>query len=109
MKKNFIPLTAGGQRIAVCITVLTGSFNTVRVEVSVPCRRGQSVKLYGVDNSQFTFEYYKGKCVISWTQNTSNMSKQDLLMDIKIWFRYSYYVNMDAGVFTSVELLKILG
>ena len=110
MKTNkWYPAIAGGQQIAVRFTVLTERFNTVKVSVSIPCRKGQYVILYGVDNTQFTFEYYKGKCVISWTQNTSNMCKQDLLMDIKIWFRYSYYVNMDAGEYTSSELLRILG
>jgi hypothetical protein len=112
MKKPFIPfipLTAGGQKIAVRFEVQTSRFNTVLITVSVPCRKGQRVKLIGVDESNFIFTYSKGDCLIQWYQDTSNISKQDLIADIKIWFRYSYYVNMDAGEYTSSELLRILG
>ena len=111
MKTNvWYPTTVGGQQIAVKFSVVTEVINTVRVSVSIPCRKGQYVILYGVDNTQFEFNYYKGKCIVSWTQNTSNVRYlEDLLTDIKIWFRYNYAIRLDADVFTSVELLKVLG
>lgn len=110
MKTNvWYPAIAGGQQIAVKFNVLTDVLNTVRVSVSVPCRKGQYVILYGVDNSQYTFDYYKGKCIVSWTQNTSGVRYlEDLFEDIRIWFRYSHVIRLDADIFTSVELLKVL-
>lgn len=111
MKTNkWYPAVAGGQQIAVKFTVDTLRINRVRVNISVPCRKGQYVLLYGVNNNDFTFEYYKGKCVISYWQSTKNVDcLEDLFMDIKIWFRYNYAIRLDADVFTSVELLKVLG
>lgn len=111
MKTNkWYPAIAGGQQIAVKFNVLTDVINTVRVSVSIPCRKGQYVILYGVDNSQYTFDYYKGKCIVSWTQNTSGVRcVEDLFIDLKIWFRFSHAVRMDEGLFTSIELLKVLG
>lgn len=102
------PATAGGQQIAVKFTVVTEMINTVKVSVSIPCRKGQYVILYGVDNDRFTFSYNKGRCVVSWYQNTSGvLFLEDLLTDIKIWFRYSYAIRMDEGLFTSMELLRV--
>ena len=110
MKTNkWYPAIAGGQQIAVKFTVVTEMINTVRVSISIPCRKGQYVILYGVDNSQYTFNYYKGKCIVSWTQNTSGVRcLEDLMMDIRIWFRYNYAIRLDANVFTSKELLRVL-
>lgn len=106
---KWYPAVAGGQQIAVKFTVVTEFINQVKVSVSIPCRKGQYVILYGVDNSQYTFDYYKGKCIVSWTQNTSGVKHlEDLFTDIKIWFRYSHAIRLDAEVFTSVELLKVL-
>lgn len=105
---KWYPAVAGGQQIAVKFNVLTDVINTVRVSVSIPCRKGQYVILYGVDNDRFTFSYNKGRCVVSWHQNTSGVRYlEDLFMDIKIWFRYSYAIRMDADVFTSMELLRV--
>ena len=110
MKTNkWYPAIAGGQQIAVKFSVLTDVINTVRVYVSVPCRKGQYVILNGIDNDRFKFEYYKGKCVVSWVQDTSNIQiLEDLFMDIRIWFRYSYAIRLDADLFTSIELLRVL-
>ena len=48
--------------------------------------------------------------IVSWTQNTSGVKYlEDLFMDIKIWFRFSHAVRMDERLFTSMELLKVLG
>lgn len=109
MRTNvWYPAIAGGQQIAVKFTVVTEMINTVRVSVSIPCRKGQYVVLHGVSNDRFTFSYNKGKCVVSWHQNTSGvLFLEDLLMDIKIWFRYSYAIRLDADVFTSIELLRV--
>lgn len=109
MRTNvWYPAIAGGQQIAVKFTVVTEMINTVRVSVSIPCRKGQYVIIQDVDNSQYTFDYYKGKCIVSWTQNTSGVRcLEDLFMDIKIWFRYSYAIRMDEGLFTSIELLRV--
>lgn len=111
MKTNkWYPAIAGGQQIAVKFTVLTDVINTVRVSVSVPCRKGQYVILNGVSNDRFTFSYNKGRCVVSWVQDTSNIDLLEYLFeDIRIWFRYNYAIRLDADVFTSVELLKVLG
>lgn len=108
MKTNvWYPAIAGGQQIAVRFIVDTLRINRVRVHISVPCRKGQYVVLHGVDNN-FTFEYYKGKCVVSYWQSTKNVdSLEDLLTDIRIWFRYSYAIRMDEGLFTSMELLRV--
>lgn len=110
MKTNvWYPAIAGGQQIAVKFNVLTCVINTVKVSVSIPCRKGQYVVLYGVDNSKFKFEYYNGKCIVSWNQNTSGVySFGDLLTDIRIWFRYSYAIRLDEGIFTTYELLRVL-
>lgn len=110
MRTNvWYPAIAGGQQIAVKFTVVTEMINTVRVSVSIPCRNGQYVILYGVDNTQFEFNYYKGKCIVSWTQNTSGVRcLEDLFQDIKIWFRYNYAIRLDADLFTSIELLRVL-
>ena len=100
--------TAGGQQIAVKFNVLTNVINTVRVYVSIPCRKGQYIVLYGVDNERFKFEYYKGKCIVSWVQDTSNIDLLEYLFeDIRIWFRYSYAIRLDEGLFTSMELLRV--
>lgn len=86
MKTNkWYPAIAGGQQIAVKFNVLTDVINTVRVSVSIPCRKGQYVILQGVDNNRFTFSYNKGRCVVSWYQNTLGvLFLEDLLTDIKI-------------------------
>ncbi|MEE0138340.1 hypothetical protein [Fusobacterium ulcerans] len=109
MKTNvWYPAIAGGQQIAVKFDVLTDVINTVRVSVSVPCRKGQYVILQGVDNDRFTFYYNKGKCVISWIQDTSNIDILEYLFeDIRIWFRYNYAIRMDEGLYTSMELLRV--
>lgn len=109
MKTNvWYEAIAGGQKIAVKFNVLTDVINTVRVSISIPCRKGQYVVLYGVDNDRFTFNYYKGKCIISWIQDTSNIDILEYLYeDIRIWFRYSYAIRMDEGLFTSMELLRV--
>jgi hypothetical protein len=110
MKTNkWYPAIAGGQQIAVKFNVLTEVINTVRVSVSIPCRKGQYVILYGVDNDRFTFSYNKGRCVVSWVQDTSNIDLLEYLFeDIRIWFRYSHAIRMDEGLFTSMELLRVL-
>jgi hypothetical protein len=110
MKTNmWYPATAGGQQIAVKFNVLTEVINTVRVSISVPCRKGQYVVLQGVNQEDFAFYYGKGKCIIEWYQNTSGVRcLEDLFMDIKIWFRYNYAIRLDANVFTSIELLRVL-
>ena len=110
MRTNvWYPAIAGGQQIAVKFNVLTHVINKVRVCVSIPCRKGQYVILNNVDNNRFEFDYYKGKCIVSWVQNTSNIQiLEDLFMDIRIWFRYSYVIRLDAGLFTSIELLRVL-
>lgn len=110
MKTNvWYPTTVGGQQIAVKFNVLTDVINTVRVNVSVPCRKGQYVVLHGVSNDRFTFSYNKGKCVVSWIQDTSNIDLLEYLFeDIRIWFRYSHGIRMDEGLFTSIELLRVL-
>lgn len=109
MKTNkWYPAIAGGQKIAVKFNVLTDVINTVIVSISVPCRKGQYVILYGVDNDRFTFSYNKGRCVVSWVQDTSNIDLLEYLFeDIRIWFRYSYAIRMDEGLFTSMELLRV--
>ena len=110
MKTNvWYPAIAGGQKIAVRFSVVTSMINQVKVSISIPCRKGQYVVLQGVNQEDFAFYYGKGKCVIEWYQNTSNVRYlEDLLTDIKIWFRYNYAIRLDADVFTSVELLKVL-
>lgn len=110
MKTNvWYPATAGGKQIAVKFNVVTEVINTVRVSISIPCRKGQYVVLYGVDNNRFTFSYNKGRCVVSWVQDTSNIDLLEYLFeDIRIWFRYSYAIRMDEGLFTSIELLRVL-
>lgn len=110
MRTNvWYPAIAGGKQIAVKFNVLTEVINTVRVSVSIPCRKGQYVVLYGVDNDRFTFSYNKGRCVVSWVQDTSNIGILEYLFeDIRIWFRYSYAIRMDEGLFTSIELLRVL-
>lgn len=110
MKTNkWYPAVAGGQQIAVKFNVLTDVINTVRVSVSIPCRKGQYVVLHGVSNDRFTFSYNKGRCVVSWVQDTSNVDLLEYLFeDIRIWFRYSYAIRMDEGLFTSMELLRVL-
>ena len=110
MKTNvWYPAVAGGQQIAVKFTVVTEMINTVKVSVSVPCRKGQYVILYGESNDRFKFEYYKGKCIVSWVQDTSNIDLLEYLFeDIRIWFRYSHAIRMDEGLFTSMELLRVL-
>ena len=109
MRTNvWYPAIAGGKQIAVKFNVVTEVINTVRVSVSVPCRKGQYVILYGVDNSQYTFNYYNGKCIVSWTQNTSGVRYlEDLFMDINIWVIYNYAIRLDADAFTSIELLRV--
>ena len=105
---KWYPAVAGGQQIAVKFTVVTEFINQVKISVSIPCRKGQYVILQGVDNTQFEFNYYKGKCIVSWTQNTSGVRYlEDLFMDIKIWFRYSHAIRLDEGLFTSMELLRV--
>lgn len=110
MKTNvWYPAIAGGKQIAIKFTVVTEVINTVRVSVSIPCRKGQYVVLHGVSNDRFTFSYNKGRCVVSWVQDTSNIDLLEYLFeDIRIWFRYNYAIRLDADVFTSVELLKVL-
>ena len=110
MKTNvWYPAIAGGQQIAVKFTVVTEMINTVRVSVSIPCRKGQYVILNGIDNDRFTFSYNKGKCVVSWVQDTSNIDLLEYLFeDIRIWFRYNYAIRLDADLFTSMELLRVL-
>lgn len=110
MRTNvWYPAIAGGKQIAVKFTVVTEMINTVRVSVSIPCRKGQYVILYGVDNDRFKFEYYKGKCIVSWVQDTSNIDLLEYLFeDIRIWFRFNYAIRMDEGLFTSIELLRVL-
>lgn len=109
MRTNkWYPAIAGGQPIAVKFTVVTEVINTVRVSISIHCRNGQYITLYGVDNSQYTFNYYKGKCIVSWTQNTSGIRcLEDLLIDISIWFRYSYGIRLDKGEYTYKELISV--
>lgn len=109
MKTNvWYPTTVGGQHIAVKFNVVTEVINTVRVSVSVPCRKGQYVVLHGVSNDRFTFSYNKGRCVVSWVQDTSNVDLLEYLFeDIRIWFRYSYAIRLDADIFTSIELLRV--
>ena len=110
MKTNvWYPAIAGGKQIAVKFNVVTEVINTVRVSVSIPCRKGQYVILNGIDNDRFTFSYNKGKCVVSWVQDTSNIDLLEYLFeDIRIWFRYNYAIRLDADVFTSIELLRVL-
>lgn len=107
MRTNkWYPAIAGGQPIAVKFIVLTEMINTVRVSISIPCRKGQYVILYGVDNSKYTFEYYDGKCIISYRQNTSGVRHlEDLFEDIRIWFRCSYAVRLNEGDYTYKELI----
>lgn len=109
MRTNvWYPAIAGGKQIAVKFTVVTEVINTVRVSVSIPCRKGQYVVLYGVDNDRFTFSYNKGKCIVSWVQDTSNIDLLEYLFeDIRIWFRFNYAIRMDEGLFTSMELLRV--
>lgn len=111
MRTNvWYPAIAGGQQIAVKFSVVTSVINQVKVSVSIPCRKGQYVVLQGVNQENFAFYYGKGKCIIEWYQNTSGvMFLEDLLTDIKIWFRYNYAIRMDEGLFTSMGLLKVLG
>ena len=110
MKTNvWYPAIAGGKQIAVKFNVVTEVINTIRVSVSIPCRKGQYVILNGIDNDRFTFSYNKGKCVVSWVQDTSNIDLLEYLFeDIRIWFRYNYAIRLDADVFTSIELLRVL-
>ena len=61
-----------------------------------------------INQEDFAFYYGKGKCIIEWYQNTSGVRYlEDLLTDIKIWFRFSYAIRMDEGLFTSKELLRV--
>ena len=110
MRTNvWYPAIAGGKQIAIKFTVVTEVINTVRVSVSIPCRKGQYVILHGVSNDRFTFSYNKGRCVVSWVQDTSNIDLLEYLFeDIRIWFRYNYAIRLDADVFTSIELLRVL-
>lgn len=109
MKTNvWHPAIAGGQKIAVRFSVVTSMINQVKVSVSIPCRKGQYVVLQGVNQEDFAFYYGKGKCIIEWYQNTSGVRcLEDLMMDIKIWFRYNYAIRLDANIFTSKELLRV--
>ena len=109
MRTNvWYPAVAGGQSIAVKFTVVTEKINTVRVGVSIPCRKGQYITIYGVDNTQFEFYYIKGKCIVSWHQNTSGVRcLEDLYEDIRIWFRYSYAIRLDEGDYTYKELVTV--
>ena len=109
MKTNkWYPAIAGGKQIAVKFSVVTTMINQVKVSVSIPCRKGQYVVLQGVNQEYFAFYYGKGKCIIEWYQNTSGIRcLEDLMVDIRIWFRYSYVIRLDAGVFTSKELLRV--
>lgn len=110
MKTNkWYPAIAGGQQIAVKFSVVTSVINQVKVSISIPCRKGQCIVLQGVKQEDFAFYYGKGKCIIEWYQNTSGvMFLEDLLIDIKIWFRFSHAIRMDEGLFTSIELLRVL-
>lgn len=110
MKTNvWYPAIAGGQKIAVKFSVVTSMINQVKVSISIPCRKGQYVVLQGVNQEDFASYYGNGKCIIEWYQNTTNVTSLDyLLMDIKIWFRYNYAIRLDADLFTSMELLRVL-
>lgn len=109
MKTNvWHPAIAGGKQIAIKFNVVTEVINTVRVSVSIPCRKGQYVVLHGVSNDRFTFSYNKGRCVVSWVQDTSNIDLLEYLFeDIRIWFRFNYAIRLDADLFTSMELLRV--
>lgn len=108
MRTNWRPLMAGGKKLAIRISLY--SINYVKVQISVPCRNGQYIIL-DCGNDSFSFSYYRGKCVISWIQNTSQLhSISDLMHDISIWFRYSYAVRLDdpEDPYTISELYKTL-
>lgn len=111
MKTNkWYPITAGGKTIAVKVTVVPHYLNHAKIEISVPCRVGQKIVLDGVDNERFNFAYYKGKCIVSYLQNTNNMYIDELFIDISIWFRYTHAVRLDDGEnkYTIKELYKAL-
>lgn len=105
---KWYPAIAGGQQIAVKFSVVTSMINQVKVSISIPCRKGQYVVLQGVNQEDFAFYYGKGKCVIEWYQNTTNVTSLEyLLMDIQIWFRFNHAIRLDADIFTSMELLRV--
>lgn len=105
---TWYPATIKGNKVVIKFNIVTTTINTIEIMVSVPCRKGQYVILNS-DKYDFGFKYYNGKCIISWRQNTSSINcLGDLLEDIQEWFKYCYAVRMDADIFTSVELLKVL-
>lgn len=109
MKTNtWYPIIIEDHKVAVKFNIVTTTINTIDIMVSIPCRKSQYVILNS-NKYDFSFNYYKNKCIISWRQNTSSINYLgDLLEDIQEWFRYCYAIRMDADIFTSIELLKVL-
>ena len=94
--------------VGIKFTVNQHTINQLEVSISIPCRVGQYII---VDNDAafgITYYYCKGKCIVKFNCGTCDIRTLDeLLMDISIWFRFTRAIRLDAGIYTTEELLRI--
>lgn len=92
------------------IKIELASINTVAITVSIPCRNGQYVILE-CDNASFYQDYYNGKCMVHWLQDTRKFYRVREMLDyISTWFKYRYAIRLEdpEDPYTIKELYKVL-